>query len=91
MRLTEIISEDIQSESLSDVKAAWDTGVHKIKKIINPATTTSIAPEKAAKSTKSPFDSVDPVKMKELVKNVLAGKALTPLEAQLLQDLYRKL
>lgn len=90
MRLTEIISENIQHESLSDVKAAWDTGVHKVKKIMNPATT-SAAPEKAAKSTSSPFDSVDPVKMKELVKNVLAGKALTPLEAQLLQDLYRKL
>ena len=86
MRLTEFV----QTESLSDVKSAWGTGVHKIKKIMNPATT-SVAPEKKTVAKKSPFDSVDPVPMKELVKNVLAGKALTPPEAQLLQDLYRKL
>ena len=86
MRLTEFV----QTESLSDVKSAWDTGVHKIKKVMNPATT-SVAPEKKTVSKKSPFDSVDPVQMKELVKNVLAGKALTPPETQMLQDLYRKL
>lgn len=86
MRLTEFV----QTESLSDVKSAWDTGVHKIKKIVNPATTAA-APEKKTVAKQSPFDSVDPVKMKELVKNVLAGKALTPPEAQILQDLYRKL
>ena len=86
MRLTEFV----QTESLSDVKSAWDTGVHKIKKIVNPATT-SVAPEKKTVAKKSPFDSVDPIQMKELVKNVLAGKALTPPEAQILQDLYRKL
>lgn len=86
MRLTEFV----QTESLSDVKSAWDTGVHKIKKIMNPATT-SVAPEKKTVAKTSPFDSVDPVQMKELVKNVLAGKALTPPETQMLQDLYRKL
>jgi hypothetical protein len=86
MRLIEFV----QTESLSDVKSAWGTGVHKIKKIINPATT-STAPEKQTVSKKSPFDSVDPVKMKELVKNVLAKQELTSMQTQMLQDLYRKL
>jgi hypothetical protein len=86
MRLTEFV----QTESLSDVKAAWDTGVHKIKKVMNPATT-SVAPEKKTVSKKSPFDSVDPVQMKELVKNVLAKQELTSMQTQMLQDLYRKL
>jgi hypothetical protein len=39
MRLTEFV----QTESLSDVKSAWGTGVHKIKKIMNPDTS-SVAP-----------------------------------------------
>jgi hypothetical protein len=84
------LNEFVQTESLSDVKSAWDTGVHKIKKIMNPATT-AVAPEKKTVAKTSPFDSVDPIRMKELVKNVLAGKALTPPETQMLQDLYRKL
>jgi hypothetical protein len=86
MRLTEFV----QTESLSDVKSAWDTGVHKIKKVMNPATT-SVAPEKKTVSKTSPFDSVDPIQMKELVKNVLAKQELTSMQTQMLQDLYRKL
>jgi hypothetical protein len=95
MRLTEIISESIQTESLSDVKAAWDTGVDKIKKIMTPdaasTDTTSTAPEKEIVTKPSPFDSVDPVKMKELVKNVLAKQELTLMQTRMLQDLYKKL
>jgi hypothetical protein len=86
MRLTEFV----QTESLSDVKSAWDTGVHKIKKIMNP-NTTSTAPEKKTVTKKSPFDSVDPVQMKELIKNVLAKQELSSMQTQMLQDLYRKL
>jgi hypothetical protein len=79
MRLKDIIVEDPHTEGFKDV---WDKGVEKVKKIFTPSPTSS--PSDA-------FDSVDPIKMKELIKNVLAGKELTPLEAQMLKDLYRKL
>lgn len=79
MRLKEIISEDFQDEGIKDT---WNKGVQKVKKFFTPA---------PPAENGSPFDSVNPTKMKELIKNVLAGKELTPLEAQMLTDLYRKL
>lgn len=49
------------------------------------------APRSLSKAKKSPMDSVDPRRMKEILDKILTGQQLDPQQLQILKDLKRKL